>query len=32
MDSAREADPLDHELRLLDWIFYQVCIFKNQNT
>jgi hypothetical protein len=25
MDSAIEADPLHAELRILDWIFYQVC-------
>jgi hypothetical protein len=25
MDSAIEADPLHIELRILDWIFYQVC-------
>jgi len=25
-DSAIEADPLHSELRILDWIFYQVCI------
>lgn len=24
-DSILEADPLDRELRILDWIFYQVC-------
>jgi hypothetical protein len=24
-DSIFEADPLDSELRILDWIFYQVC-------
>jgi hypothetical protein len=24
-DSAIEADPLHNELRVLDWIFYQVC-------
>jgi len=24
-DSIVEADPLDGELRILDWIFYQVC-------
>jgi hypothetical protein len=24
MDSAIEADPLHSELRILDWIFYQV--------
>jgi hypothetical protein len=24
-DSIIEADPLDSELRILDWIFYQVC-------
>ncbi len=26
MDSAIEADPLHCELRILDWILYQVCI------
>jgi len=25
MDSATEADPLHSELRILDWILYQVC-------
>jgi hypothetical protein len=25
MGSAIETDPLDGELRLLDWIFFQVC-------
>ena len=25
MDSVIEADPLHSELRILDWIFYQVC-------
>jgi len=24
-DSIFEADPLDSELRILDWIFFQVC-------
>jgi hypothetical protein len=24
-DSAIEADPLHSELRILDWILYQVC-------
>jgi hypothetical protein len=24
-DSAIEANPLHNELRILDWIFYQVC-------
>jgi hypothetical protein len=24
-DSAKEADPLHSELRILDWILYQVC-------
>jgi hypothetical protein len=24
-DSAIEADPLHRELRILDWILYQVC-------
>jgi hypothetical protein len=28
LDDAIEADPLDSELRILDWIFYQVCINK----
>jgi hypothetical protein len=26
IDSAIEADPLHSELRILDWILYQVCI------
>jgi len=25
IDSIFEADPLDSELRILDWIFFQVC-------
>jgi hypothetical protein len=25
-DSVLEADPLHSELRILDWIFYQVCV------
>ncbi len=25
MDSGIEADPLHSELRILDWILYQVC-------
>jgi hypothetical protein len=25
-DSIIEADPLDSELRILDWILYQVCV------
>jgi hypothetical protein len=25
-ESIFEADPLDSELRILDWILYQVCI------
>jgi hypothetical protein len=25
IDSAIEADPLHSELKILDWIFYQVC-------
>jgi len=25
MDSPIEVDPLHSELRILDWIFYQVC-------
>ena len=25
IDSIFEADPLDSELRILDWILYQVC-------
>ena len=29
-DSVFEADKLHSELRILDWIFYQVCINKNQ--
>jgi hypothetical protein len=29
-DSIIESDPLDSELRILDWIFYQVC-FSMQN-
>jgi hypothetical protein len=29
-NSIIEADPLDNELRILDWIFYQVC-FSIQN-
>jgi hypothetical protein len=24
-DSIIESDPLDSELRILDWIFYQAC-------
>ena len=24
-DSILEANPLDSKLRILDWIFYQVC-------
>jgi hypothetical protein len=24
-DSVIERDPLDSELRILDWVFYQVC-------
>src|SRR6187402_2580274 len=27
-DSIFEADPLDSELRILDWIFYQICVNK----
>ena len=26
MDSAIEANPLNSELRILDWILYQLCI------
>ena len=26
IDSAIQADPLHSELRILDWILYQVCI------
>ena len=26
MDSAIEANPLNSELRILDWIVYQLCI------
>jgi hypothetical protein len=25
IDSSFEADPLDSELRILDWILYQIC-------
>jgi len=25
MDSIFESDPLDSELRILEWIFYKVC-------
>jgi len=25
-DSIVESDPLDTELRILDWILYQVCV------
>ena len=28
-DSIFEADPLDSELRILDWILFQVCINKS---
>ena len=37
-DSIIEADPLDSELRILDWIFFQVCkeqqknLFENYNA
>jgi hypothetical protein len=27
-DSVLEADPLHSELRILDWILYQVCIIE----
>jgi len=30
MDSAIEADKLHSELRILDWILYQVCIIEEQ--
>jgi hypothetical protein len=30
-DSAIEADPLHSELRILDWIFYQVCSNEIEN-
>jgi hypothetical protein len=26
LDNLIEADPLDSQLRILEWIFYQVCI------
>ena len=29
-DSIFEADPLDSELRILDWVFYQVCSNKKK--
>ena len=29
-DSIFDSDKLHSELRILDWIFYQVCINKNQ--
>jgi hypothetical protein len=29
-ESIFESDKLHSELRILDWIFYQVCINKNQ--
>jgi hypothetical protein len=32
MDSAIEADPLHSELKILDWIFYQVCSKSRQRT
>jgi hypothetical protein len=32
IDSAIEADPLHSELRILDWIFYQVCSNKIKRT
>jgi hypothetical protein len=28
MDSAIKADPLHRELRILDWILYQVCSYE----
>ena len=28
-DSIIESDPLDSELRILDWILYEVCINEN---
>jgi hypothetical protein len=28
-DSILEADKLHSELRILDWILYQVCVMKN---
>jgi len=32
-NSIVEADPLDSELRILDWIFYQVCFsMQNENN
>lgn len=30
-DSTFEADPLDSELRILDWIFFQVCKEQQKN-
>ena len=29
-DSIVESDPLDTELRILDWILYQVCVNQNR--
>jgi hypothetical protein len=26
MDSTIEADPLHRDLRILDWILYQICV------
>jgi hypothetical protein len=31
-NSIIEADPLDSELRILDWIFYQVCFSMQDQT
>jgi len=31
MDSIFESDPLDSELRILDWILYQVCKDNKRN-
>ena len=30
-DSILEADPLDSELRIFDWIFYQICKDQQKN-
>jgi hypothetical protein len=30
-DSLFESDILDSELRILDWIFYQVCKYQRKN-
>jgi hypothetical protein len=32
MDSIIESDPLDSELRILDWILYVVCINENSRV